>query len=504
MGSAVNTMAARHSLLPALVLTLVLILTDTEGRVRVTGKRMQLNAKKIESVLGHSESEFKIKNLIELLKMVAIRRQVEVEAQSPDNREGNQIEKAAFHPNTDARNHNLSIPDVISAVIGQDSSVKRKRKPDENTDQMGEHLNPTDFSNADKIKNENPKRGKGDRDPTEDDIVYNDRQGRNMIILPDQKWPRGEIPYVIASGFNSKERATIAKAVLEFERNTCIRVRPLTQYDDANDGYVKIIKGDGCFSSVGRQPSPGQELSIGHGCQVPGIIVHEFMHALGFWHEQSRPDRDDYVWINYDNIKYGRESNFEKYTEDKVQVLGTRYDVGSVMHYGPYAFAIDRKKPTIIARQQTSKEMGQRKGLSPEDINKINKLYKCEDVTVPPTPGTCTDRNKYCKDWASNGECDKNPLYMKIHCAKSCNTCSDGSCQDLNKNCEAWAETGECTKTASYMSLYCQQSCGLCEGGTNVSCHNLHRYCVAWADDGECEKNPDYMHVYCRKACKLC
>ena len=38
----------------------------------------------------------------------------------------------------------------------------------------------------------------------------------------------------------------------------------------------------------------------------------------------------------------------------------------------------------------------------------------------------CTDSNLYCEDWAREGECEKNKLYMRLSCKYSCGECRSG------------------------------------------------------------------------------
>ena len=70
-----------------------------------------------------------------------------------------------------------------------------------------------------------------------------------------------------------------------------------------------------CYSEgLGRQGGP-QVVSLSddcvclaeQNCEYLGVYVvqHELMHVLGWYHEQSRYDRDDYVIINWDNIEPG-------------------------------------------------------------------------------------------------------------------------------------------------------------------------------------------------------
>ena len=113
-----------------------------------------------------------------------------------------------------------------------------------------------------------------------------------------ESWTNNIVPYK----FNTlifKEAAKIVRSAMDnWEDNTCLRF--VTQQDHAN--YVEIINHkSGCFSSVGRR-NGRQEINLqAPGCVHFGTVIHEIGHAIGFRHEQSRPDRDDYVTIHTEN-----------------------------------------------------------------------------------------------------------------------------------------------------------------------------------------------------------
>ena len=72
-----------------------------------------------------------------------------------------------------------------------------------------------------------------------------------------------------------------------------------------NVGYFKTIPR--CYSRIGRDPNDKEQvISIGLGCERLGTVVHETMHALGFFHEHTRPDRDKYITLDWGNIEQGK------------------------------------------------------------------------------------------------------------------------------------------------------------------------------------------------------
>ncbi|KAL3091000.1 hypothetical protein niasHT_023600 [Heterodera trifolii] len=274
---------------------------------------------------------------------------------------------------------------------------------------------------------------------------------RNALRQPYRRWPRNEIPYAVSAQYGSYSRSVIAKAISEYHSKTCVRFVPRDARKHTD--YVWIHPDDGCYSLVGRTGGR-QPLSLDSGCIQVGTVVHELMHAVGFFHEQSRYDRDSFIQILWSNVLRGADDQFEKYSFNTIDQLGEPYDYGSIMHYGAYAFSSNGKR-TIVPRRNGANRMGQRVTFSEIDLRKINKLYQCDKRTPNTNRANANSRN-----WGQQQQ------QIVDDGAKPSDSADDedGTCEDRNWRCIFWSMPmlHHCARSEVIRTEICPLSCGTC------------------------------------------
>ena len=202
------------------------------------------------------------------------------------------------------------------------------------------------------------------------------------ISLPSsvQLWPAGIVPFVVHPDLSGGSVAAIEAGVALWNEVSGITLMPVSQWrsltgSDAQypDDFVHFQPGSGCASWVGRRGGE-QEIWIAPNCNA-GSVIHEIGHVLGLEHEHTRPDRDQYIDILWENIDAEKRHNFD------IAPTGSRmlggYDYDSVMHYGPTNFSTNGQ-PTIIPLTGSVNSIGQRNAPSIGDLAAISDLYSTD------------------------------------------------------------------------------------------------------------------------------
>ncbi|XP_070379185.1 astacin-like metalloprotease toxin 5 [Dermacentor albipictus] len=207
----------------------------------------------------------------------------------------------------------------------------------------------------------------------EGDIVLpEDLADDRAAVTRDAKlWPKGIIPYVFEQRPNRQKRL-IREAMEQIEAVSCLRfVNRTTERD-----YVFIDRNDTCGSYVGRKGGR-QHLSLGLGCMQIGSVMHELLHVVGFHHEHSRSDRDEYIDVFLDNVEPGRQHNFRKMQPFEHRLLSP-FDLDSIMLYGSEFFARAPGLFTLLAKDGSRLEaVFNKRRISDSDIRRIRMLYRC-------------------------------------------------------------------------------------------------------------------------------
>jgi astacin len=189
-----------------------------------------------------------------------------------------------------------------------------------------------------------------------------------------QFWPSGIVYYEFDANVSAANRTIAISAMSEWEAVANVDFRP--RNSEAN--YIHIQDSTANNSEVGMVGEEQIINIVSWGTKFR--IVHELGHSLGFYHEQSRSDRDSYVTINWANITSGKEGNFE--IRDDSSHYGP-YDFDSVMHYAECDFSICENCSaacrTIVVKAPYAAEwqdnIGQRNHLSQMDAMTMSFLY---------------------------------------------------------------------------------------------------------------------------------
>lgn len=209
---------------------------------------------------------------------------------------------------------------------------------------------------------------------------------KSVGVHPNENRMWAMVRYTVNSNVSAGARLAISAAIQHIESTTNIRFYNATgqpTYDSQWGFYYPYIEffhgtstnpsawnAEGNWSTVGRwdavknpatqgRGDAGQWLSLQQDesmgpflppFSVPmGVVAHEIMHAIGLYHEHTRPDRDNTITVHPDRCRLTGDdykANFDKRTGNYF-MFGSSVDLNSIMMYGMTDFAKDANFPVI-------------------------------------------------------------------------------------------------------------------------------------------------------------
>lgn len=198
------------------------------------------------------------------------------------------------------------------------------------------------------------------------DLMTEESEAGIAKLSKTKYWPDNKVPYRIETGFDARH---VLKAIEIMNHQTPLRFVEHTNEDD----YIFFPNTDSarCLSYLGRQGGRQEILVNPQKCGA-GNVLHEIMHAIGFGHEHSREDRDNFIEVHWDHIDPAVRDQFQKLRTD-LSPTTLPFDFDSIMLYSSRAFTTG-EYPSMTKRDGSWFDSN-RIHLSQGDVDKINAVY---------------------------------------------------------------------------------------------------------------------------------
>uniref|UniRef100_A0A183CM44 Metalloendopeptidase n=1 Tax=Globodera pallida TaxID=36090 RepID=A0A183CM44_GLOPA len=149
------------------------------------------------------------------------------------------------------------------------------------------------------------------------------------------------IPYTVLSPYDQKSAALLVEVMLSIHKR-CHSV--IGRHSGKNLLTLQVSEQEQTTTSAEKKPRET--------CMKRRIVMHELLHILGLHHEHQRRQRSEYIDLNMDNVREGKERNFR--VENDEQSWGLPYDYDSIMNYRSNQFAKNMDSLVIRVRNGTS------------------------------------------------------------------------------------------------------------------------------------------------------
>uniref|UniRef100_A0A0N5A148 Metalloendopeptidase n=1 Tax=Parastrongyloides trichosuri TaxID=131310 RepID=A0A0N5A148_PARTI len=206
-------------------------------------------------------------------------------------------------------------------------------------------------------------------DPSHESYNYSfiNQRNKRAVIYKNVKWIF-PIKYSVGSNVNSK---LVEDVLTGIRSQTCITFQKVQSFSGPG---IQFKKGASCgiFSS---NNSPAI-IGIAEYCGKRGKIQKKTLNILGLLDEEDRPNRNNYVTVNMNNVIDSVKHYLVVQDSSLVNSYNIRYDYGSIMHNGKY-YVSKNGKMTIVPKDKLYFDtIGQIEMIGFNDIKCLN-LYYC-------------------------------------------------------------------------------------------------------------------------------
>ena len=201
-------------------------------------------------------------------------------------------------------------------------------------------------------------------------------RGRRALIPNERLWDEGVVPYMYAAEVPMSLRRNVERAMLKLEEvadiSFVLALRPKGAHLIVTTRYMMNGKTNGCWATVGKHAPARMNLGW---CSGQKELVHELLHVLGMWHEQSRPDAPTY--LSPRPMGEGS-SDINDCIIGEVRTRGMPYDFRSIMHY-PINFLgatlTEEGRNRLTAQKTQAARVGYYLEMSRLDVMGLQELY---------------------------------------------------------------------------------------------------------------------------------